>query len=96
MAAVVSLMGWLFGGMRPELLISSGPWIFVLMLEVIFCFPQRHSHETTYEARERVWHDMKRDPLVWVTLGFLLLLLIPFTNKGLCAACDLSPLAHAA
>ena len=87
-AAVVSLMGWLFGGMRPELLISSVPWIFVLMLEVIFCFPQRHSNETTYEARERVWHDMKRDPLVWVTLGFLLLLLIPFTNKGLCAACD--------
>ena len=87
-AAVASLMGWLFGGTRGGLLIPVVPWVFVFMLEVIFFFPQRHSYETTYDARERVWHDLKRDPLVWVALGFLLLLLIPFTNKGLCAICD--------
>ena len=87
-AAVVSLMGWLFGGTRGDLLIPVVPWIFVLMLEVIFCFPQRHSYETTYDARERVWHDMRRDPLVWVALGFLVLLLIPFANKGLSVAYD--------
>ena len=87
-AAVVSLMGWLFGGTRGGLLIPVVPWVFVFMLEVIFFFPQRHSYETTYDARERVWHDMKRDPLVWVAFGFLLLLLIPFTNKGLCVICD--------
>ena len=87
-AAVVSLMGWMFGGTRGELLVPVVPWVFVLMLEVIFCFPQRHANETTYDARERVWHDMKKDPLVWVALGFLLLLLIPFANKGLCVVCD--------
>lgn len=87
-AAVVSLMGWLFGGTRGDLLIPVVPWLFVFMLEVVFCFPQRHRYETTYEARERVWHDMKRDPLVWLALGFLLLLLVPFVNSGLCVDCD--------
>ena len=87
-AAIVSLMGWMFGGTRGELLIPIVPWLFVLMLEVIVCFPQRHSYETTYEARERIWHDMKRDPLVWTAIGFLLLLLIPFVNTGLCLICD--------
>ena len=87
-AAVASLMGWLFGGTRGDLLIPVVPWIFVLMLEVILCFPQRHSNETTYDARERVWHDMKRDPLVWVAVGFLVLLLLPFTNRALCPVCD--------
>ena len=95
-AAVVSLMGWMFGGTRGELLVPVVPWVFVLMLEVIFFFPQRHSYETTYDARERVWHDMKRDPLVWVALGFLLLLMVPFVNKGLCVVCDSVAIANGA
>lgn len=87
-AVVVSLMAWMFGGGRGEMLVPVVPWLFVLMLEVIFCFPQRHAGETTYDARERVWHDMKRDPLVWIALGFMILLLVPFVNKGLCGVCD--------
>ena len=92
-AATVSLMGWMFGGTRGELLVPVVPWIFALMIEVILCFPQRHSYETTYDARERVWHDLKRDPLVWVAIGFLLLLLVPFVNKGLCVVCDVAAIA---
>ena len=57
-AAVASLMAWMFGGTRGGLLVPVVPWLFVLMLEVIFCFPQRHAGETTFDARERAWHDM--------------------------------------
>ena len=95
-AAVASLMAWMFGGTRGGLLVPVVPWILVLMLEVIFFFPQRHSYETTYDARERVWHDLKRDPLVWVALGFLALLLVPFANKGLCTVCDAVAIAAGA
>ena len=95
-AAVASLMGWMFGGTRGGLLVPVVPWLFVFMLEVIFFFPQRHVYETTYDARERVWHDLKRDPLVWVALGFLALLLVPFVNKGLCAVCDAAAIAAGA
>lgn len=87
-AAVVSLVSWMFGGSMRPYMISVVPWLFAFMLEIILCFPQRHSRETSYDARERVWHDMKRDPLVWISLVFLLLLLIPFVNKGLCVVCD--------
>ncbi len=81
-------MAWMFGGTRGGMLIPVVPWIFVMMIEVILCFPQRHSYETTYDARERVWYDLKRDPLVWVAIGFMVMLLIPFVNKGLCSICD--------
>ena len=95
-AVVVSLMGWMFGGTRGELLTPVVPWLFVFMTEIVLCFPQRHSYETTYEARERVWHDLKRDPLVWVAIAFFLLLLVPFANKGLCVVCDAVAIAAGA
>ena len=95
-AAVVSLLGWLYGGTRGDILPSVVPWIFVFMLEVIFCFPQRHSYETTYDARERVWHDLRRDPLVWMTLVMGAILLIPFVNAGLCPSCDAVKIAQGA
>ena len=95
-AAVVSLMSWMFGGTRGGLLIPVVPWVFALMVEVILCFPQRHAYETTYEARERVWEALKRDPLTWVVVGFMALLLVPFVNKGLCVICDAAAIASGA
>ena len=95
-AAAVSLMGWLFGGTRGDLLPYVVPWVSAFMLEVIFCFPQRHSYETSYDARERVWSDLRRDPLVWVAIGFLVLLAVPFVNAGLCVSCDAAAIAKGA
>ena len=92
-AAVVSLMSWMFGGTRGGLLIPVVPWVFAFMVEIILCFPQRHVYETTYEARERVWEALKRDPLTWVAIGFMVLLLVPFVNKGLCVICDAAAIA---
>lgn len=86
--AVLAAFAWLFGGVKPEYSLPVMPWITALLLEVMVCFPQHHDGETTYEARERVWESMRRDPIVWMSLAFILLLLIPFVNTGLCPICD--------
>ena len=86
--AVCAVFAWLFGGIRGDYLPPVMPWVTALLLEVMICFPQHHEGETTYEARERVWEAMRKDPLVWVSLGFVLLLLVPFLNVGLCPVCD--------
>ena len=83
-AGVACTLAWLFGGTMGNWLIPVVPWMLVLLLEGMLCFPQRHQGESTYEARERVWYRLKHDPLTWVTVGFLVLLMIPFLNTGLC------------
>ena len=92
--AVASAMGWLFGGARGDLLVPVVPWLFVLMVEVIICYPQRHRGETTYEARARVWRALLRSSLVWLSCGLLVLLAIPFVNTGLCTGCDAALIAQ--
>ena len=93
-AAVASVVGWLFGGARGDLLLPVVPWLFVLMMEIVLFYPQRHRDETIYEARARVWREMRRSPLVWVSCGLFLLLLIPFINNGLCTGCDAALIAQ--
>ena len=92
-AFAVSLMAWLYGGTRGELLTATVPWMFLFMLEVVFCFPQRRAGESTHSARERAWRDMRRDPLVWTAVGFLALLMVPFVNNALCPLCDAEAIA---
>ena len=93
-AAVASVVVWLFGGTRGDLLLSVAPWLIIMMIEVIICFPQRHSTETTYDARSRAWKDLKRDPVVWMSLVLLALLIVPFLNNGLCVNCDAKLIAQ--
>ena len=86
--AVCAMFAWLFGGTRAEYILPVMPWVTALLLEAMVCFPQHHVGETTYEARARVWDAMKKDPLVWVSIGLIGLLAIPFVNFGLCPVCD--------
>ena len=92
-AAASSVVVWMFGGTRGELLTPVVPWLVALLLETLFFFPQRHAGETSFEARERVWRGLKRDPLTWVALGLFVLLLVPFANNGLCPLCDAKAIA---
>lgn len=94
--AVLALFAWLFGGTRAEYILPVMPWATAMLLEVMICFPQHHAGETTYEARERVWHGMRKDPLVWVSLAFVAMLAIPFVNVGLCPVCDYPAIAAGA
>ncbi|MGN0855008.1 MAG: hypothetical protein ACI4R9_05770 [Kiritimatiellia bacterium] len=87
-ALLASVYAWLFGGTDAALITPVVPWLFAILLEAMLCFPQRHRGETTYEVRARVWSALRRDPLTWVTLGFFILLAIPFFNRALCPFCD--------
>jgi len=92
-AAFVSILAWLFGGMRGDVLAPVMPWLLAILVEILLVFPQRHRREATYEARQRVWWSMRKDPLVWVCLGLLALLAVPFVNRGLCPLCDAKAIA---
>ena len=87
-ALLASVYAWLFGGTDTTLITPVIPWLWAILLEVMFCFPQRHRGETTYEARARVWDEVKHDPVTWLTLVVFVILLVPFANKGLCPSCD--------
>ena len=92
--AVLSAVAWMFGGLRSDLLLPVVPWLFFILIEMLVCFPQRHAGESTYEARNRVWHSIRKDPMTWMVVGFLALLAVPFINNGLCADCDAAQIAQ--
>ena len=93
-AFTVSLMAWLFGGSRADALLPVVPWALIILVEVAFCFPQRHAGESTYEARARVWSALLHSPVFWVSVGLLALLLVPLANDGLCPSCDAAAIAE--
>ncbi len=96
LAATGATFAWLYGGTIGDIMLRVTPWLCVLMIEVMFFFPQRRASETTYEARERVWESVWRDPLTLVSVGFLILLAVPFLNGGLCPTCDALQIAEGA
>ena len=93
-ALVVCGFGWMFGGRDPEVVLKIMPWLTVFMVESALFFPQRRDGESTSHARTRVWRDLKKSPLVWTAIGFLVLLCIPFMNTGLCPDCDYGLIAQ--
>ena len=93
-AAVSMTIVWMFGGTRGELLLPVVPWLFLFLCEVLICFPMRREEESTYDARHRVWKNLKHDPFFWTALGFLALLAVPFLNYGLCLNCDAKLIAQ--
>jgi len=95
-ALVTCSYAWVWGGTRSAYVLSVTPWVWALLLEGMFFFPQRRENETTPEARLRVWRDVCRDPLAWTILAFLILLLIPFLNTALCPVCDAEALSNGA
>lgn len=79
---------WVYGGASAPHLMTVIPWLWALALEVLFFMPQRRVGESVAEARLRVWKSLARDPLAYVSLSFVLILVMPMFNRGLCAVCD--------
>ena len=85
----LAALTWIRGGTHGDLLVPTVPWLLTLVFEVLICFPQRHYGEDAVQARQRCWRRMGRDPLFFFTLLFLVVVLgIPFLNKGMCPTCD--------
>lgn len=74
--------GWIHGGTRSDLLYPVLPWLTILVLECLLLFPQAKEDETLVESRERVWHALLRDPLTWVSLLLIIVLVIPLFNSS--------------
>lgn len=87
-AAICSVLAWMYGGTDSRILTPTMPWLVVLAIETALVFPQRHPGEGLVEARVRAWGRLKRDPLTWISLLLLVLLAIPLFNRGLCPCCD--------
>ncbi len=85
---------WLFGGMRADVNLKVIPWLWFLVLEVMLFFPQRRKEENSYSARERLWEELWRDPLLWLSVAFLGMMGIAFANQGLCPMCDAAAIAN--
>ena len=79
---------WILGGASAPHLLPVMPWLWALALETLLFFPQRHTGESLTDARTRTWRAMARDPLFYLTLSFLMVLIMPLFNCGLCAICD--------
>ena len=79
---------WVFGGASAPHLLPVMPWLWALAFEVLLFFPQRHMGESFAEARSRVWRALARDPILYLALSFLVVLVMPLFNCGLCAICD--------
>jgi len=91
-----AVFSWVWGGARADVLYGALPWVWALALEVLFFMPQRHPWETILDARARLGRALKRDPLTWCFVAFLVLLAIPFGNTGLCPNCDADAIAGGA
>ena len=87
---------WIYGGTRPEPLYTTLPWMLALSLEGLLFFPQRRPYEDMVQARERTWRCLGRDPLLYVVLFFMVLLIVPIFNRGLCPNCDCQAIAAGA
>ena len=84
----LSVAAWLHGGTRTEAMLPAIPWLWAFLFEVLLFFPQRRPYEDPISARQRAWYKLGRDPLLYVTIVFVLVLAIPFMNRGLCPVCD--------
>ena len=81
-ALVASVVTWLFGGARGDLVVAVVPWLLLIMFEVLVCFPERRRDESIYMARARVWRELRRSGLLWTSVALLALMLVPFFNVG--------------
>ena len=85
----LAALTWIRGGTHGDLLVPTVPWLLTLVFEVLICFPQRHYGEDAVQARQRCWRRIGRDPVFFLTLLFLVVVLgVPFLNKGMCPTCD--------
>ena len=95
-AFAISLVAWAIGGSLSGLLFAVAPVSLACLMAATFLWPQRLPGESVAEARVRVRRSLLTDPLTWIALGLVVLLLIPLANVGLCWQCDAAQIAAGA
>ena len=95
-AFAISVVAWAIGGSLSGLLFAVAPVSLACLMAATFLWPQRLPGEPVAEARVRVRRSLLTDPLTWIALGLVVLLLIPLANVGLCWQCDAAQIAAGA
>ncbi|MBQ0033631.1 MAG: O-antigen ligase family protein [bacterium] len=95
-ALAVAAVAWAIGGSLSGLLFKVAPVSLACLMAATFLWPQRLPGESFAEARVRVRRSLWSDPLTWIALGLVVLLLIPLANVGLCWQCDAAQIAAGA
>lgn len=95
-AFAVAAVAWAIGGSLSELLFKVAPVSMACLVAATFLWPQRLPGESFAGARVRVRRSLRSDPLTWIALGLVALLLIPLANVGLCWQCDAAQIAAGA
>ena len=93
-AFAISVVAWAIGGSLSGLLFAVAPVSLACLMAATFLWPQRLPGESVAEARVRVRRSLLTDPLTWIALGLVVLLLIPLANVGLCWQCDAAQIAE--
>ncbi len=79
-AAVFFLVSFLGGGTRGEWLRAWAPWMTLAVWQALMIFPQQKKNETLFQARERTWHGLFRDPILYLGLALVGLLTLQALN----------------
>ena len=95
-AFAVAAVAWAIGGTMSGLLFKVAPVSIACLVAATFVWPQCLPGESLAEARQRVRRSLRADPLTWISLGLVVLLLIPLANVGLCRHCDAAQIAAGA
>lgn len=95
-ALAVAAVAWAIGGTMSGLLFKVVPVSLACLVAATFVWPQCLPGECLAEARVRVRRSLRADPLTWISLGLVVLLLIPLVNVGLCWQCDAAQIAAGA
>ena len=95
-ALAVAAVAWAIGGSLSGLLFKVAPVSLTCLVAATFLCPRRLPGECLAEARLRVRRSILADPLTWIALGLVVLLLIPLANVGLCWQCDAAQIAAGA
>ena len=78
------------------LLFKVAPVSLACLAAATFLWPHCLPGESFAEARVRVRRLLGSDPLTWISLGLVVLLLVPLANVGLCWQCDAAQIAAGA
>ena len=95
-AFAAAAVAWALGGTMSGLLFKVASVSMACLMAATFVWPQCLPGECLAEARVRVRRSLRADPLTWISLGLVVLLLIPLANVGLCSHCDAAQIAAGA
>jgi hypothetical protein len=76
---LLALPVWMRGGTRPEMM-GPVPWLALAVLAGLLFRPALKDRESLSVARMRVWHRLLSDPLLYVAVAFIGILVLQWLN----------------